>query len=113
MRYIITESQALNYIKRQLTPEVYFEYIKDACENLIGSTDDEDDFIYEVGTTAVEEFLYSGGFFEEGLSGELAQQYYETLFDDDNQDIMEYILNFFHEHNDSDSVDSFDDLEEN
>lgn len=110
MKYIISESQALNYIKRNLSTEVFYEYIKDACENIIGSTDDEDEFIHDVAQVAIENFLFEAGFFEEARKGQFFQELYETLFDEENSHILEFILEYFEKYKD---VGEDDDEEDN
>lgn len=95
MRYLITEQQMLNFIRRNFTPEVYFDYIKENCVESLCTSDTEDDFLYTVGIDAVTDYLFDEGLIEEALQGDIARTYFETLWDEENSEALEYILEYY------------------
>lgn len=113
MKYIIKESQAKNYIRRVLDKELFFDYVKEVCSDIIGSSEDEDEFIFDVVNGAITDFLYDEGFIDEALSGEIAREFGESIFQDEYTDILEYILQFYEKYgNVDDNDESLEDLME-
>lgn len=97
MKYIITESQYVNFLKRRLNPELYFDYIKKACEEYDMRGVDLDQFVQDIHTIAIDDFLID----EVGSDYLYSQEIYDAsegfLTDWLEGEIYDYVVNFYYD----------------
>lgn len=99
MKYIITESQWVKYIRRRLTPELYFEYIKKACEDYSLRDVDLEQFIHDIHTNAIDNFFIEGEDSEGLFNQEIYDITEDLLTDLYGGEIYDYVLNYYYDNN--------------
>ena len=98
MKYIITESQWVNYIRRRLTPELYFEYVKEACAEYPMRGVNLDQFLEDIHTIATDDIFIKGEGDSEGLFNEEIYDFTKGMLTGSlGGKIYDYVLNYYYD----------------
>ena len=97
MKYIITESQWDNWLRRRMSPEKYFDYVKRACYHYDDRGLDIEQFIQDIHSKAIDDFLLTElDIFN--INSEIYDTYVDCLVNCLDGEILKYIEDFYYDY---------------
>ena len=97
MKYIITESQWENWLRRRISPEDYFEYVRFACNHYDDRGVDLEQFVQDIHSRAIDDFLLAQ-FDYVNINDELYEAYEDCLINCFDGKILKYIKDFYYKY---------------